>query len=217
MIEQHVPEQYRNVVVTSADIDAAAASWKHIIDDSALLSRFFDAFYRITAEADSDGGTGLGDVHGSGLKTRAKFVVDVFTDAFKMLRGTDAEIKRTIQANCHHYLHDMGMRATQYGVVGNVMIRALNECGNDAWHVDHLDAWTKIVMKLVQELVRGGLREEAMLSPDELAANTLRFHPPSEALTEGEGGMSTGFGGGSSSSTGRAIAEGGAGSGHGEA
>jgi hemoglobin-like flavoprotein len=164
-----LPRVYlQQAVVTVEDLDVADASWYKVTHDKELLSRFFDAFFRISAEL---GDQSVAEAHGSGLKTKSKFIVEVFGDSLKILRGGDqAAINKKVEENCHHYLVDMGLRVPQYVVVGQVMMRTFEECANPYWTERDRVAWRNIVSVVIKLLVRIGLQVEAKLTPEELAS-----------------------------------------------
>lgn len=71
----------QEATVTENDLLVAEAAWNLIIHDKDVLSRFFDAFFKLIAES---GDTSIADAHGKGLKTKSKFIVDVFADSLRI-------------------------------------------------------------------------------------------------------------------------------------
>jgi hemoglobin-like flavoprotein len=161
----------QDAVLTTADLDIADASWHNITHDKDLLSRFFDTFFRVSAEL---GDETIKDAHGTGLKTRSKFIVEVFGDALKMLRSEPAEIDKIVEKHCHHYLADNGLRVPQYILVGQVMFRTFEECENPYWNDDARAAWKNALSVIIKLMVRAGLIVESKLTPEELEAVTKK-------------------------------------------
>lgn len=169
----------QQAVITNADLDVAEAAWYKITHDKEVLSRFFDTFFRISEEL-QDGD--IAGAHGKGLKTKSKFIVDVFGDCLKMLRaGNQDAINKLVEKNCHRYLTEMGLRVPHYIKVGQVMIRCFEECDNPYWNEESRAAWHKLVSVIVKLLIRIGLKVEAHLSPEELEAIAARVAQNQEA------------------------------------
>jgi hypothetical protein len=149
------------------DIEAAEKSWVLIINDKDILSRFFDTFFRICAEY---GDASIAEAHGTGLKTKSKFIVKAFTDCLKLLRVGDPDTtSKAVEKNCRVYLTEYGLRVPQYIIVDEVMMRSFEECENEHWNERARIAWRKIVSYFVKLLIRVGLQVEAELSPEDLA------------------------------------------------
>jgi hemoglobin-like flavoprotein len=158
----------RDAAVTEHDLDVGDKAWHQITKEKELLSRFFDAFFRIMAEF---GDSSISDAHGTGLKTRSKFIVDVFSDSLKMLRaGSPQAINKIVETNCRRYLVEMGLRVPQYLIVGQVMMRCFEECDNPYWGEEPRLAWRRITSVICKLLIRAGLKVEAELTPEELAS-----------------------------------------------
>ena len=155
------------------DWTIADESWRKIASDHDIMNRFYEAFFRISASQD----TTLVDIHGTGLKTKIQFVINVFAEALIMTKEMDETlIKSTVQKYVHHYLYDMGLRVHHFRNVGFIMIRTFEECENPHWNEESRIVWHKLVSLILWYLIVAGLQQEHSLSHDELAAIESKFH-----------------------------------------
>jgi hemoglobin-like flavoprotein len=154
-----------NAVVTPEDVTMAKASWNLIIEDKSeefhrkkkedpnfsyysCISWFFSLFY-----------SRLFDVHplckplfSSGLQSQGKFLVKMISITLSQLGDKEAFSTTMAALTVRHC--EKGVKAIEYGVVGDVLFFVIKACVGPAAFTPEIElAWIKVYSQMLQNIV----------------------------------------------------------------
>ena len=196
-IEEEADELYpyfilKGCVVEPADTRRAKAAWTKVTEDespeflrqreagldphfpSSCLNWFYDSFYHISREMDPSSQA----IYGPGLKAQVKALVGMITMTLNIYSGSEIDMEKATtsfqglaKAHCHH----VGVRAFQYPKVAEILLLTFARClGPDGWDEDTKTSWMKLLSATLVIIVPAALREEATLTPEQIAAHEAR-------------------------------------------
>lgn len=176
-----MPIYYVNEQVTKADCTQAINSWNLVLNDTApgfnahrgepgyeqasCIMFFYDAFY-----------SRLFDVHPmarpmfkSGMKSQGKFLVKMISLSISLLDDADKFNQTLTKLTEVH--NDRGVKAVEYGIVGEVLIWTLRRCLGSAYTPDVHVAWIRVLCRMLKVMVplavafeiQGGRAQEARM------------------------------------------------------
>ena len=193
LISLMLPVWYTQETLTHHDMDIAKTAWNMILQDtsqeflrlkgtdnfpySSAVVWFFDTFYHR-----------LFDMHPSvrplfknGLVTQGKFLVKMISMLLGSIDDEQAFDESLYKLVVTH--NARGVKASEYGMVGEVLFYTLRKCLGPAYSVDVSKAWIKVFSRMLRYIVPKAIALELSTSSD---AQIDRFKSYDDELRSSE-------------------------------
>eukprot|EP01041_Mallomonas_annulata_P014279 gene14278-30382_t len=197
VFERMLPIYYlKDVVILDEDIAAARASWELVTTDSSpefnrrkgtegfpssCLSWYYDSFYEESYALDSSAKA----LYKSSLKVQVKALVAMIQMMLTIFKTPEkTNIVLTAVANGHT---KKGVKAFQYGIVGEVLIKTFQDCLAEGFTDDMKQAWVKIFsycLKVILPVAIANDRKDGDVHPSAQEAEKSRLEQSNRLQTQ---------------------------------
>jgi len=209
LVKLVLPVYYTEDSLNAAEVTDAKFVWDAILNDTApaylakkkdvsfqeeygsCVTWFFSMFY-----------TRLFDVHPSakvmfkaGIKSQGKFLVQMLTLALTLCLNEEKLNKVMLTLAEKH--NERGVKAIEYGVVGDVLFWSLRHCAGDIFNHHVYFVWTKIMSRILRVMVPCALAYELTNGINQqqridAAEDSLKKRAASERTSAGSSESDTG-------------------------
>lgn len=171
-VQLMMPDFYiQDVVVLEDDIKYARASWKCILEDSSpvftqlkssssfssstCLTWFYDTFYARLFDINPSAKVFFKNTN---MQAQGRVLCGVISTALNQLKNPDGFIQ--LLTKMTHVHSERGIRAMQYGIIGDVLIYSLRACLGSLFDQKATDAWYKVYSYMLKVIVPISLEDE---------------------------------------------------------